>query len=53
MNRFGHGAPFCGALWQVPASRFNGWSGRSLSAGFGIPVKIVAGRQYVYGYGYG
>jgi hypothetical protein len=28
--RAGRGrAPSCGALWQVPASRANGWSGRS------------------------
>jgi hypothetical protein len=54
MNRFGHDAPCLGALWQVPARRLEtAGSGRSQCAGFGIPVKIVAGRQFDYGYEYG
>ena len=52
--RFGHDAPCTGALWQVPARRLEtAGRGAQHAAGFGIPVKIVAGRQVDYGYEYG
>jgi hypothetical protein len=47
-NRFGHDAPCTGALWQVPARRLEtAGRGAQHAAGFGIPVKIVAGRQSI------
>jgi hypothetical protein len=49
-----HGRRVTSGWCEVPTSRWEAAGrGAQNAHGFGIPVKIVAGRQFDYGYEYG